>query len=71
MVYGVAYKMYSVAEEKKVYVPAPSKAKAYDSAVFEVIPFIEGCTPYSAWVQNVTYQNGNYREFNTHEGKPY
>ena len=71
MVYGVAYKMYDVASEKKVYVPANSKAEAYDKATYDVIPFIEGSTPYSSWVENVTYQNGKYKTFNTFEGKPY
>ena len=63
--------MHNVASEKKVYVPAKSKADAYDKATYDVIPFIEGTMPYSTWVESVTYQNGNYREFNTHEGKPY
>ena len=46
---------------------AGSKAEAYDKVVYEILPEV----PYSAWVSSVTYNNGNYREFNTHEGMPY
>ena len=58
-------------DEKKVCVAASSKADAYDKAVFEVIPAKEGKCPFSAWVASVTYQNGNYKEFNTFSGNPY
>lgn len=56
---------------KKVYVLASNKYDAYDKAVYEEIPKIEGGLPYSAWVASVTYQNGNYHRFNTFEGNPY
>lgn len=39
--------------------------------MFEEIPKREGSNPYSAWVKSVTYNNGNYRTFNTFEGEPY
>lgn len=68
MVYRVEYNLMG---RKAVDVIAKSKYEAYDKAVFEVIPKIEGELPYSAWVASVTYQNGNYRTFNTFEGNPY
>lgn len=52
-------------------VAASSKADAYDKAVYELIPAAEGELPYSAWVVSVTYNNGNYKTFNTFEGNPY
>ena len=69
--YYVAYKTHSAAEEKGIDLLARNKADAYDKAVFEEIPKIEGEPPYSAWVASVTYKNGNYRRFNTFEGMPY
>ena len=69
--YYVTYKMHSAAEEKGIDLLARNKADAYDKAVFETIPKIEGEAPYSAWVTSVTYNNGNYRKFNTFEGNPY
>lgn len=68
MVYRVEYNLMG---RKAVDVIAKSKYEAYDKAVYEVIPKIEGELPYSAWVSSVTYQNGNYRTFNTFEGNPY
>ena len=56
---------------KGVDVVASSKAVAYDKAVYETILKNEGELPYSAWVASVTYNNGNHKQFNTHEGKPY
>jgi len=56
---------------RSVSVLARNQADAYDKAVYEVIPEIHGYCPYSAWVASVTYQNGNYKRFNTHEGCPY
>ena len=49
---------------------AGNKWDAYMKAVYEAIPEREGELPYSAWVDSVTYQNGNYHRFNTFEGKP-
>lgn len=70
--YYVRYKMYEHAEVKGTQVGASNKAEAYDIAVFESIPANnEGKHPYSAWVSSVTYNNGNWKTFNTHEGKPY
>ena len=69
-VYTVAYNLFGQRKEK-VDVIAQNKAEAYDIAVFEIIPNEEGRLPYSAWVESVTYQNGNTRTFNTFEGNPY
>lgn len=70
--YYVKYKMYKSDEVKGIGFLAKSKEHAYAKAVYELIPAKhDGETPYSAWVHSVTYNNGNYREFNTFEGKPY
>lgn len=69
--YYVKYKTHSAGDEKGIDLLAKNKADAYDKAVFEEIPRIEGETPYSAWVHSVTYNNGNCRRFDTFEGKPY
>lgn len=58
-------------ELRSVSLPAKNKADAYDKAVYEIIPEKEGACPYSAWVDNVTYNNGNVKYFNTCEGLPY
>lgn len=58
-------------EVKRISFLAKNKVTAYDKAVYELIPQKEGEMPYSAWVYSVTYQNGNYRRFNTFEGNPY
>lgn len=71
MAYYVEYKMYSADQVKGICVGARNKAEAWDRAVYEAIPAAEGEVPYSAWVASVTYQNGNYRRFNTFEGNPY
>ena len=63
--------MYQYGEECGIAVLANNKEDAYDKAVYERIPNREGRLPYSAWVVSVTYSNGNYKKFNTHEGKPY
>ena len=70
--YHVRYKMHEADSEcKGIDVIAKNKADAYDKAVFVAIPTVEKSTPYSAWVQSVTYNNGNYSMFNTFEGNPY
>lgn len=69
--YMVHYKMYASGEVQAVAVLAKNKADAYDKAVYESIVKEQGGLPYSAWVTSVTYQNGNYKRFNTFEGKPY
>lgn len=71
MVYTVAYRMTQWGEQKELQVVARSKYEAYDKAMYEIIPEIHTYSPYSAWVQSVTYQNGNYRVFNTSEGNAY
>ena len=68
--YYVSYKMFNVDRVRGIDVLASSKAEAYDMAVYTLIPQKEGEPPYSAWVKSVTYNNGNYRQFNTFEGKP-
>ena len=68
--YTVEYRMVGN-EVKSISFLAKNKFDAYDKAVYELIPQKEGETPYSAWVSSVTYQNGNYRRFNTFEGNPY
>lgn len=67
MVYTVEYREHDAGQVKRIDVVAKSKAEAYDKAVYELIKPI----PYSAWVVSVTYQNGNYRKFNTCEGCGY
>lgn len=67
--YYVKYKLNG--EEKGIGLLAKNRFDAYDRAVYEEIPKIEGELPYSAWVTSVTYQNGNVRHFNTCEGLPY
>lgn len=56
---------------RTISVLAKSQADAYDVAVYDLIPKMHKRSPYSAWVAGVTYQNGNYRRFNNHEGCPY
>lgn len=68
--YWVKYRMIGFGV-KGIDVVAKNKADAYDKAVYELIPEKEGSCPYSAWVHSVTYNNGNYRTFNTSEGNPY
>ena len=70
--YVVQYRMYSADDVHYVVVLARNKEDAYDKAVFEKIrEENDGYCPYSAWVDNVTYQNGNVHYFNTCEGLPY
>ena len=71
MTFYVKYRAYSTGLVKGICVAAKSKAEAYSKAFYERIPKIEGELPYSAWVESVTYQNGNYRVFNTSEGNAY
>lgn len=71
MTYHVEYTLQRNGEVKSIDVSAKSKALAYAQATYESIPKVEGTMPYSSWVTSVTYQNGNYRTFNTCEGNPY
>ena len=68
--YYVEYRMHSADDYHGIQVCAGSKWDAYLTATYDAIPAKEGEPPYSAWVVSVTYQNGNRREFYTHEGKP-
>lgn len=70
-VYHIEYRAWVNGVTKSVDVVAHTKAEAYDVAFYESIPAIEGELPYSAWVDSVTYQNGNYHQFNTSEGNAY
>lgn len=67
--YTVEYKEYSTGAVQSVSILAPNKSEAYYKFLDEAIEKL-GFYPYSAWVSSVTYQNGNYRIFNTFEGKP-
>lgn len=69
--YDIEYKMHSADKVHTIAFLAKNKADAWDRAVYEEIPKVEDGVPYSAWVAGVTYQNGNYRRFNTFEGNPY
>lgn len=70
--YTVKYRMNGSYEtESSISFLAKNKADAYDKAFYELIPEKEGHMPYSAWVDNVTYNNGNVRYFNTCEGLGY
>ena len=68
--YTVIYRL-SGHDTKKVSLLAKNKSDAYDKAVYEIIHELEGELPYAAWVDNVTFSNGNVHYFNTHEGNPY
>lgn len=71
MTYHIDYKLFQFDKIKTIDVAAKSKKEAYRIAAFELIPEREGEYPYSAWVDSVTYQNGNFRQFNHFEGFPY
>ena len=68
--YTIEYKEYKAAGEKSITVLAPNKRAAYYKG-YRMVNELLGSDPYSLWVAAVTYQNGNYKEFNTFEGKPY
>lgn len=69
--YTVQYEMYQNGPVRQVSLLANNKEDAYDKAVYELIKKAEGELPYAAWVFSVTYNNGNYKLFNTFEGKPW
>lgn len=69
--YYVCYRLYKNGEEKGIGFLAKNKIDAYQKAVYQLIPEKEDQMPYSAWVESVTYNNGNYKRFNTCEGLPY
>lgn len=68
--YTVQYRMIG-SDVKQISFLAKNRFDAYDKATYELIPEKEGEYPYSVWVSSVTYQNGNYKTFNTFEGNPY
>ena len=71
-VYTVGYLLYGYYSQTQfVSVLAKNKEEAYEKATYEVIPQKEDKIPFAAWVFSVTYNNGNYRKFNTFAGKPY
>ena len=68
--YTIEYQMTDCSEVRSTTVEANSKEEAYfkaDDLFMDVLPY----TPYAAWVAGVTYQNGNYKRFNTFAGNPY
>ena len=69
--YYVKYILWKNDKEKGIEVPAKDKYDAYDKAVYKLIPEKEGESPYAAYVESVTYNNGNYKVFNTFIGKPF
>lgn len=69
--YTVKFKMNIGSDVQTIIALANDKEGAYDTAVYDMIPDMYDYTPYSAWVEGVTYQNGNYRVFNTSEDNPY
>lgn len=71
MIYYVEYTLTNYETPRGVQVCASNKREAWQKATFEEIPNKEGQQPFSSWVSSVTYQNGNYKRFNTFSGKPY
>ena len=70
--YHICYLMSCYGSERELDVLANNKAEAYDKAVYEEIPRAEdGHYPYGAYVESVTYSNGNHKTFNTIIGNPY
>lgn len=70
--YCVKYLINGTYEEpESIAVYAHNKAEAYDYAVYELIPDIEGKVPYSAWVYSVKYKSGRIQYFNTCDGLAY
>lgn len=69
--YIVRYRMNRGGKVKEIEIPANSKVDARAIALFEAIPSTEHNPPYSAWVASVTFDNGNHKEFDTNEYKPY
>ena len=59
--YCVQYLLSQFGEQKEIHVSAKTRPDAYEKAVYEEIPRVEGESPYSAWVYSVSYKNGNTR----------
>lgn len=68
--YTIKYKMTAAENERFVCVLADNKAEAWLVGK-DAIRAKEHAFPRSLWVHGVTYQNGNYKKFNTGEKKPY
>lgn len=66
--YTISYILSEYGETKRVSILAKNKKDAYDKAVYDVIPNMEGTPPYYAYVYSVTYQNGNYKLIKNGEG---
>ena len=63
--YSVHYYLNGIYEQERYIIAlASNKDEAYVKAVFDLIPEKEGRQPYAAWVDNVTYNNGNVHYFN-------
>ena len=70
--YHIGYQLGGVWDlERGIDVVASSRSEAYDLAAYAAIPEREGTMAYAVWVESVTYQNGNYRRFNTSAGNAY
>ena len=69
--YTIEYIMNGHDEPQKCFVLAHSKEDAYYKALDEIVKHTNGKYPFGYWVAAVTYNNGNYQEFNTFCGKPY
>lgn len=67
--YYVNYKLYSNDKIRGINIPARNKEDAYFKAL-KMIHEKENEEAYSLWVNSVTFNNGNYKMFNTFEGKP-
>ena len=68
--YTIYYRPYNGSQIKFADVVARNKEQAYYRGL-DKVEEVEGETPYSVWVYAVTYNNGNYKRFNTFEGMPY
>ena len=66
--YHIAYRLYKNGDVEHIDVVSGHRGDAYIDACFEAIPQKDGKVPYSAWVESVTYANGNCHRFNTSEG---
>lgn len=69
--YTIRYRVYQNGPECVLTIDAANCFDAYDRAVYEAVPALEGECPYSAWVESTTLKNGKIKLFNTFEGKPY
>lgn len=69
--YYVKYRVNHYEEEQGIGLLAVNKKDAYYKAI-DKVKEKEGCTPYSAWVYSVTFQNGRHQVFkSTNEQNPF